>query len=512
MLISSYLREGHLIYKSIPKTIIFLSKNIYSMIRIKLFRDNQLVSNICSFIMKNKIFSLLFIINIFIRILFFKPFLYSWDSGEYAWAVSSYHHTHYPYPIYIMLGVVGSQFLIPEILLTLFSFLSGILILFPVYKITSYFTNKETGLISVLKFAYIPVVLAFSSFQEIYALQAFVAILSISLLLKKRGLLPSAFLFGISIGIHKSTLILIPAVLFLMIKEKYGLKKMLVWFCLMLIIGILGFIWTFSTMDDKVYALDYVLYAPSAVYKFTVPWLLNSLYSLFNSLIDSFTLFLLVLSLLGFISLLLRKKYNILTFFLLFAGPYIIYDIGNRSLSDWGLFMPLIAPALVILSSFFIYEMGLLFKHKQLFISLSILLFIVFVLNSILLSPSLNWLISFKGEGYDSFVWVSQITPNNSYIVTYGSPWIVTYYTERLWILGMDWYYIDEGEWTTTNIVRPLNNATLFSLIENGTEVFSFLSSVEEQKLNSSMFLVSPYARYKTNTLYKISLRDSRLG
>lgn len=196
-------------------------------------------------VLKNLPFFLLFLIYSLLT----YPSIYFWDSGEFSF-ISTFLGTPHPtgYPLYIQLLRLFSALPLgsPYYLQNLFSAVWATFSVFLLYKLCYQITKHyPSSLVAALFFALSPNVVSKATMAEVYTLQIFIVIsvtfLGYSLLntwdIRKAWMI--AFLLGLGITNHMTTIFLLPGSLYLLYTAPKGTRDAKLYFGLLLF-GIIG--------------------------------------------------------------------------------------------------------------------------------------------------------------------------------------------------------------------------------------------------------------------------------
>ncbi len=179
-------------------------------------------------------------------------------------------------------------------------------------------------------------------------------------------------------------------------------------------------------------------------------------YNKINALVNSYSVIILILSVIGYVVTLIKKPKNFLLL-LSIIGPFLIMDLSAGASSDPGMAIVFLSMPAALTTSVSIDE---LFVNKYKKIILVIILITLFFINL-----QSNQLFSFNSESYKVYEFMKDNTNPGDYFLNGGSPWTMRYYTDRdfLFVSKPFWVYNDTGEWGTTNVWLSLNESQLLN-------------------------------------------------
>lgn len=161
---------------------------------------------------KEKIFLLILITSLLLRLAYLSPWLEDWDSIQFALAIKDFdlvnHQPHPPgYILYIFLGRIINFFLQNNTLsLTFISAVLGSLSSIPFYFLAKEVSNRKTAILTTTLFLVTPIHWVLSEVALTNIPGMFFATLTACLLYKAKGskncLLLASFLAGITLGVR----------------------------------------------------------------------------------------------------------------------------------------------------------------------------------------------------------------------------------------------------------------------------------------------------------------------
>ncbi|MCK4326464.1 glycosyltransferase family 39 protein [bacterium] len=480
------------------------------------------------------------------RLLLFQPYLGSWDGAEYSFAIENDHLVHLPYPIFQWIGLLFSLFLPTDIALSLVSLLSGVGSVLLLYFIITKLFNKTCGVFAGLFFALTHNAVYFSTFQENHMLQVFFVFSAIALLLSalKGRIIYSGLLYGISIGVHFHSLVLLPFFIYLIAiySPRRGLKKYIQWVLSAVIVSGGSWLWILAlspnwggVREGVNYFLPMLLrnynqaeLAPEGLWAILKR---NSIYMATTSNHPG----LIPIAFLGGISMILHKRRQFLLW-MLFLLPYFIYEILSGEM-DPGAHLLFITPAVAILASFFVGNLIQFISKKtrgtilsRVLISLIILVCLSFIFRGTLGKTFLalwepnftkrSW-VTFEGCSIKDCLWIKENTPEEGRILLREMPWAVPYYTERWPILvytprGYQGkakvnLALNKGRWSPLNYWQVLYDDDLKKLLQSGVEVFALRKEIfSGSTINEKEFCMDFYRSNEGIELYQVRVKNDK--
>lgn len=480
------------------------------------------------------------------RLISFKPYIDGWDGGEYAFCVSMHHLPHFPYPVFVWLGMFFSLFMPTDVALSFMSLVGGILSILLIYYIVHRLLGKGYALVASLIFAFIPITIHFSTFQEIYGIYLFFALSSLAILLSSHRyrILFSGPLFGISLGIHVSSVFLLPLIAYLLYTQSSHsrMKDYLKWFGSMIVVPLVSWAWMLfhfaSWAGIKGGMIELYNYAQPMLraqvsgksYADITPLLLWKSFSrCIISIKNNMYPLLFFLALLGSVYSLIRKR-KIFLFGFLYLVPFLIYETLQQATVDPGAYTIYIAPAFVLFSSLFIVDTFRLFIFKRKIATISARVLFLIVLLFLLIRPDLGPFpfrcskglprdeVKYEGLTISDCRWIGENIPQESRIMVFDAPWIIPYYTSRWPLFVYDdlkpghkphlSFVSNKGKWCHVNYWERLDDEKLIKLLESGIEIFTpredpfaRASNITSKKFETTF--------YKTNgriNLYRVEI------
>jgi len=481
------------------------------------------------------------------RLTSFKPYIDSWDGGEYAFSVSMHHLPHFPYPVFVWLGMFFSLFMPTDIALSFMSLIGGTLSILLIYYIVQRLLGKGYALVASLIFAFIPLTIHFSTFQEIYGIYLFFALSSLAILLSSHRyrILFSGLLFGISIGIHVSSVFLLPLIAYLLYTQSSGsrMKNYLKWFGSMLVVPLVSWAWMLfhfaSWAGIKGGMIELYKYAQPMLraqvsgksYADITPLLLwkSFLRCIVNIKNNTMYPLLFFLAMLGGIYSLIRKR-RIFLFGFLYLAPFLIYETLQQATVDPGAHTIYIAPAFVLFSSLIIVDTFRLLIFRKRIITILTRSVLLGILLFLFIHPDLGPLpfkcakglpreeVRYEGLTISDCRWIEENIPEESRIMVFDTPWIIPYYTSRWPLFVYDdlkpghkphlSFTFNKGNWSPGTYWERCDDNKLTKLLESGLEVFTpredpfaRASNIDPEKFKTTF--------YKTNgriNLYRVEI------
>lgn len=480
------------------------------------------------------------------RLISFKPYIHGWDAGEYAFCVSMHHLPHFPYPVFIWLGMFFALFMSADIALSFMSLVGGALSILLIYYIVQRLLGKGYALVASLIFAFIPLTIYFSTFQEIYGIYLFFILGSLAILLSthKYRILLSGLLFGISIGIHVSSVFLLPLIAYLLYAQSSGsrMKDYLKWFGSMIMVPLISWAWMLfhfaSWAGIKGGMIELYKYARPMLkaqvsgksYADLTPLLLwkSFLRCIINIKNNMYPL-LFFLALLGSIYSLIHKR-RIFLFGFLYLAPFLIYETLQQAAVDPGAYTVYIAPAFVLFASFFIVNIFRFPAFKKRGITPLAKLTLLGILFFLFIRPDLGPLpfncnrrlprneVRHEGLTISDCRWIEANIAQESRIMVFDTPWIVPSYTKRWPLFVYDdlkpghkphlSFAFNKGNWSPITYWERTDDQKLTKLLESGIEVFSPREDPLARAANVTpgKFKTTFYKSNGRITLYKVQI------
>ncbi len=299
----------------------------------------------------------------------FHAYADGWDSCEYVWAVSQDLLPHSPYVVFLLLGKLLAVALPADEALSLLSLLSGLasvaLLGVTVHRQTG---ERSAGWLAAASVACFPVCVWFSGLQEVYALQ--IALVLAAFLSATRPGFASAvlsgLLFGAAVATHSGSLFVAPAFL-LSLFEGVPLARMrsrlrdaglAVGAALVVPLLAAGWLaWLFSRSGSPAWIAEWLRYlrgiapAPGAT-SLGLAELAGGAGGLADRALGVTTGYVMVPLLLlvaACVALAALGRGRFLAFWLVFAAPYLAYEIVLGGNLDFGLYSVYVAPAVAAL-------------------------------------------------------------------------------------------------------------------------------------------------------------------
>ena len=153
------------------------------------------------------------IVAAILRIREFQAFATLWDPCEYVWAVRDHYLPHSPYIGYLWSGIILSTVLEPAFALSLLSFVGGITVVVLVGLVVQRQTHSLAGaVVAAAAMAVSPVAVRFGGLQEVYAIQAALAVSAFyfATYASRHASIASGVFYGCAFTFHNGTLFLLP--------------------------------------------------------------------------------------------------------------------------------------------------------------------------------------------------------------------------------------------------------------------------------------------------------------
>jgi hypothetical protein len=430
---------------------------------------------------------LVLLISGLVYLLTLSPSIYFIDSGELAVVCNTLGIAHPTgYPLYTLLGKTFTLIPLKTIIFRL-NFLSSILICFTnlfvflilldLSRFVSILKTKELKIwgafLGALVFAFNPTLWSQATTNEVYALNIFLQTLVVYLSLfwylkaqdnrdKRRDkvLFLFVFLYGLSFGDHMSTLLLFPALAFLILiaegKQIFNAKRLLS-LALFFVLGLTIYLYLpiraaqkpLLNWGDPTNFTNFIRHVSAWQYRIwmfseSAGELWGNFKNFLNLFFNGFQIHLLIVGLLGIYNL-IKCNIKILIFLIIVLWANILYGI-NYSIADIDpYFLPSFMVFAVIIGwgMFWIFNIceSLLFKggakeNKR--ILLKILCFLPFIILP-LVTLKLNYFEQDKSRNYLAYEWGKNIlrsVEKDAVILTnvwdHYSPWLYLRYIENL--------------------------------------------------------------------------------
>ena len=463
---------------------------------------------------------------------FFEYFPNGWDQTEYSWCIQSDYLPHSPYILFFILGKFFHLFLAPPVALATLSLFSGLaslgLFYFVNYRLFSPHFQEQKSAFAAWSLPTMATMLVGWSYlfirqgssQDTYVTLTFMVLLAISFLLTRiRGkAVYSGLVFGCALAIHNGALFILPVMVYtlLTVEQERRVRSLRHWllavaitcafFCFLIYLIL-------PVSPGGNHWREYIAYLRGISPGLELRELLkpqfwaNSIKALFPRLLSleipstrwpaatspvGFSLLYLLVAAIG-LAISFGRYFRQALLWLLWAAPYLLYEVALDLNLDYGIYLPFLLPPLAVFATIAILSLvGYRGSRISRYISITVRGLLVFLL--LLPSGALivrHWddpvkdAVAHFSPSTLAAIWASRHLPTAALVIQSRAEWnvnILPYYARRqhvLWTGQELVLFQDIGRYTPMNIhsYTLLTTAMLKGIIASGRPVYAFESN-----------------------------------